>query len=67
MAASNIFFDYFILLLISFIVFIFSFVFWTKNKNNNLKKIMLITLGVFLLILLFGISAFFYILSMIMK
>lgn len=67
MFASNIFLDYFILLLISFIVFIFSFVFWIINKNNNLKRVMLIVLGIFLLILLLGIFAFFYILSMIMK
>lgn len=67
MFASNIFFDYFILLLISFIVFIFSFVFWIINKNKNFKKVMLIALGIFLLILLLGISAFFYVLSLIMK
>lgn len=52
-------------LLVSFIGFIICFLFWLKNKN--FKKIMIIFLVIFFVLLIIGISAIAYILYGVIK
>lgn len=58
---------YLISLVITLVGFIITFLIWDKNQNRSLKKIMLVFLIMFCMLLLVGISGIGYIIFSVIK